>query len=115
MEGKTDPGMPERIKSLEDRLQDLRAELRERDKIQTDRYHQLRNDVASVRLLADRMERHGERIKKLEDTVENLNIAVLARDVAELAEQVTWMVRTGVVLIVTIISGIVVILATHYQ
>lgn len=124
--------MPDRIKLLEDRLKDLRDDLRTIDKAHLDRYHSLKTDTDAVKLLIDghrrsetALDEHDSRLVDLERVavtvqrnerriadLEAMKIAVLADRLDRLSKQVAWMIGAFITLILTTLGGIIVYLVS---
>lgn len=126
--------MPDRVQAIEERLRDLRDDVRTIDKAHLDRYHSLKTDTDAVKLLIDAAKRmdaalneHDDRVADLEREcgdakgattrlegrvrdLEAMRIAVLADRLDRLTRQVSWMIGAFITLILTTLGGIIVYL-----
>ena len=119
------------------RLNDQRRDIAEFEKANRERYHELRSKTEAVAIMldiqkrqdaalaeldtrsdeiervarkaADRGDNHNERLVALE----NLNVSVLASQVRDLRAQVRYMTISFVGMIVSILVGVIVFLATQ--
>jgi len=122
---------------VERRLNDQRRDIHELEKANRERYHELRSRTEAVNIMveiqkrqdaslaeldtrmndvermagqnSDRLDNHRERLVALE----NLNVSVLASQVRDLRAQVRYMTISFVGMIVSILVGVIVFLATQ--
>lgn len=128
--------MSDRLSMIEERLKDLRDDLRTIDKAHLDRYHSLKTDTDAVKLLIRDGERVSAVLTELEErlndlerdcgsakssterldrrvgALEAMNIAVLADRLDRLSKQVAWMIGAFITLILTTLGGIIVYLVS---